>query len=179
MASFSYFHDKPSLWKSFIFIFSEVSPPKMMFQILASQHHCAHALLDLPSLKNNPQGFQVLAVTTRGFSLQGGPISVVNGFITPISRFFSPQLPIYKAIYRAYNSIYNDSRGPPCSDLRYSFALSDGCFSSDLLVQAEYKGVAQLRTLEQATKRRKDLLRNWGLLCVYAIIYQYHSIPSY
>ena len=40
-------------------------------------------------------------------SLQGGPIPVVNGIITPISRVKSPQLPISKAIYRGYNSIYN------------------------------------------------------------------------
>ena len=26
----------------------------------------------------------------------------------PISRVFSPQFPMYKAIYRAYNSTYND-----------------------------------------------------------------------
>ena len=37
-------------------------------------------------------------------NLQGGPLPV----ITPVTHWFS-------AIYRGYNSIYNDRRGPPCS----------------------------------------------------------------
>ena len=36
-----------------------------------------------------------------------GPLLIIDGDITRISRVFSPQLPIYKAIYRDYNSIYN------------------------------------------------------------------------
>jgi len=53
----------------------------------------------------------------------------------------------------------------PSRDLRYSFTLSDACFSSDLLMQAEHKGVAQLRKFGATQKKgRKALLRNWGLL---------------
>ena len=38
--------------------------------------------------------------------LQGGSLLVINGVIAPIIRHLYPQLPIYKAICRAYDSIY-------------------------------------------------------------------------
>ena len=34
-------------------------------------------------------------------------LPVKNGVRTPISRVISTELPIYKAIYRVYSSIYN------------------------------------------------------------------------
>ena len=37
----------------------------------------------------------------------GGPLPAISGVITPMSRVFSTHLPIYKAIYRGYNSICN------------------------------------------------------------------------
>ena len=64
-----------------------------------------------------------------------GPLPVITGFITPITRviktggaFFATvthvihatpfeQIAIYKAIYRGYNSICNCIRGPPCGFL--------------------------------------------------------------
>ena len=54
-------------------------------------------------------------VSNQHLQYKVGPLLVINGVITPISRVKSPQLPIYKAIYRAYNSTYNDRRGPPCT----------------------------------------------------------------
>ena len=50
--------------------------------------------------------------------LQGGPLSVINGVITPISRVITPVTHFFSAIYRGYNSIYNDRRGPPCTYLK-------------------------------------------------------------
>ena len=35
------------------------------------------------------------------------PYQLKNGVRTPISRVISTELPIYKAIYRVYSSIYN------------------------------------------------------------------------
>ena len=37
--------------------------------------------------------------------------------IKPTSRVKEPQLQVYKAIYRGYNSICNDRKGPACSKL--------------------------------------------------------------
>ena len=42
--------------------------------------------------------------------MQGGPLPVLNGVITPVSRIYHtswPQLPIYTTSYRSYNSTYN------------------------------------------------------------------------
>ncbi len=36
-----------------------------------------------------------------------GPLPVISMVITPLIGVKSPQLPNYKAIYKAYNSIYN------------------------------------------------------------------------
>ena len=38
------------------------------------------------------------------------------GWNGPLSRVINPGKPIYKAIYRAYNPIYNWWRGPSCRD---------------------------------------------------------------
>ena len=44
-----------------------------------------------------------------------GPLLVINGIITPISRVITPVTHLFSAIYRAENnSTYNDRRGPPC-----------------------------------------------------------------
>ena len=37
--------------------------------------------------------------------LQGGPLSIINGVITPISRVITPVTHLFSAIYRGYNSI--------------------------------------------------------------------------
>ena len=43
-----------------------------------------------------------------------GPIPLISRVITPLIGVITPGKPIYKAIYRGYNSIYNDRMGPPC-----------------------------------------------------------------
>ena len=43
-----------------------------------------------------------------GSVIQGGPKKpVITGVIRPISRVITPGKPIYKFIYRGYNSFYN------------------------------------------------------------------------
>ena len=49
-------------------------------------------------VKNIFPNLQVLVLSTRW-----APDPVLNGAITPISRVFYRQLPIYKAMYRGYN----------------------------------------------------------------------------
>ena len=36
-----------------------------------------------------------------------GPLLVINGVITPLIGVKKTKVPIYKAVYRGYNSIYN------------------------------------------------------------------------
>ena len=44
-----------------------------------------------------------------------GPLLVINGVISPISRVITPVTHLFSAIYRAENnSTYNWIRGPPC-----------------------------------------------------------------
>ena len=38
----------------------------------------------------------------------------INGVISTVSRVISPQLPIYKVIYRGPITPFISSRGPPC-----------------------------------------------------------------
>ena len=47
------------------------------------------------------------AEARRGKKIQGGNLRYKWNEITPISRVKLPQLPMYQAIYRSYNSIYN------------------------------------------------------------------------
>ena len=49
--------------------------------------------------------------------IQGGPPTSYKwcyNVITPISRVITPVTHLFSAIYKGYNSIYNDRRGPPC-----------------------------------------------------------------
>ena len=45
---------------------------------------------------------------------KGGTLLVFQ-VVTPLTGMKKPQLPICKAIYRGYNFIYKDRRGPLCS----------------------------------------------------------------
>ena len=47
--------------------------------------------------------------------VQAGPLPVVSRVITPLIGVISPQLPIYKANQKGYNSVYNWFLGPPCA----------------------------------------------------------------
>ncbi len=56
-------------------------------------------------MKNREIG-QKFVGDMRFGDVQGGPLPFITRFITPISRVITPGKPIYKAIYRGYNSIY-------------------------------------------------------------------------
>ena len=46
-------------------------------------------------------------ITNRScLPIQGGPLSVINGVITPISMVITSFTHLWSAIYRAYNPIY-------------------------------------------------------------------------
>ena len=44
-----------------------------------------------------------------------GPLTAISRVITSLVGVKSPQLPVYKTMYRCYNSIYNDRRVPSCT----------------------------------------------------------------
>ena len=56
-----------------------------------------------PSRSNRIDGWKI---PSPGHRIGSGQL-VINGIIIPISRVKWPQLPVYKAIYRDPNSIYN------------------------------------------------------------------------
>ena len=69
--------------------------------------------------------------------VQGGPQPVVNGVITPIRRVLIPATHLFKAIYKAWNSLYNVRLGAHLVrfawkswhvryDLDYLFLVPDG-----------------------------------------------------
>ena len=61
-----------------------------------------------PSSGGSIKPIEIAAVLGSPKYIQGGPPSSYKwGEITPISRVITPGKPIYKAIYRGYNSIYN------------------------------------------------------------------------
>ena len=47
--------------------------------------------------------------------LWGGPLPVISGVITPISRVIKPFIHLFLAIYRGYFTLLTSSRGPPCT----------------------------------------------------------------
>ena len=40
-------------------------------------------------------------------NLQGGPLQVINGVVTSLSRVITPVTYLFSAIYSGYNTIYN------------------------------------------------------------------------
>ena len=74
--------------------------------------------------------------------LQGGPLPVIDGVITPINGRKQIGNWGYNATFRVYNSTYNDRRGPPgiCSKVFFSTqAIHDRIIPPKLIVRLAQK----------------------------------------
>ena len=66
---------------------------------------CTAFFIKLPKQSSPLWGDSRCFVHTIRYTV--GPLLVINGATTTTSRYSKPQLPIYKAIHRGYNSTYS------------------------------------------------------------------------